>query len=222
MSWWSVHLGLAASLGNLHQSRTSRSAAMSCQRSKQKNRHLLRCIGPETCHSRNATDPHYHALNHPVLSRNALFPPLCPSVRFDAIPLGQMPPPSHVSVIETVSHVGIEDMSFTRSDPVGAVLPASDLVVVSILTHAHDDFLLTLSRSHLPAARPLLCYSFEEFAVTGFPSASGQVLQSRPALGLCMTFLSAVVTLSPIVVIHSRGDSFLASLPSLPLPLLFG
>ena len=75
MSWWSVHLGLAAALGDFHQTRTSRSAAMFCQRSTWKNRH----------DSRNATHPHFHALSHPVLSRIALLSPLHPSVRFDEI-----------------------------------------------------------------------------------------------------------------------------------------
>ena len=84
-SWWSVHLGMAASLGNFHPTRTSHSAVTFCQRSKWKNRHLLHCIGPETCGSRNASHPHFHALNHPVLSRIALMPPLYPSVRFDQI-----------------------------------------------------------------------------------------------------------------------------------------
>ena len=50
-----------------------------------KNRHLLHCFGPETCGSRNAPHPHFHVLNHPVLSRNALLPLLYPSVRFDQI-----------------------------------------------------------------------------------------------------------------------------------------
>ena len=35
-----------------------------------------------------------------------------------------------------------------------------------------------------------------------FPLCMGQVLQSRPALGLCMTCLSAIETLSLIVVFH--------------------
>ena len=86
-----------------------------------------------------------------------------------------------VSVIRHVSHVGIADMSFTRSDPVGAVLPASDLIVVSILTHADDDFLLTCgtvtrnvvtwsSASGATAAVLLR----RDFAVTGFPSATSR------------------------------------------------
>ena len=50
--------------------------------------------------------------------------------------LGQTPPPAHV-------HVEIADMSFTRSDTVGEVLRASDIIVVSNKTRAHDDFLLT-------------------------------------------------------------------------------
>ena len=77
MSWWSVHLGLAASLGNLHPTRTGHSAAISCQRSRWKNQHLLHCIRPGTCGSRNASHPHFHVLSHPVLSRIALMPPLC-------------------------------------------------------------------------------------------------------------------------------------------------
>ena len=67
MSWCSVHLG--ASLGNFNQNRTSHSAAMFCQHSKWKNRHLLRCSGPGTYDSRNATQQHVHSLNHPVLYR---------------------------------------------------------------------------------------------------------------------------------------------------------
>ena len=55
-----------------------------------------------------------------------------------------------------------------------------------------------------------------EFAVTGFSSASAKSLQSRPALGLCVTCLSAVATLSPIIVFSFTDDSLLASLPSLP------
>ena len=57
-------------------------------------------------------------------------------------PFGEMPPPAHVSIIRYVLHVGIADVSLTRPDPVGAVLPASDLIVVSFLTRAHGDFLL--------------------------------------------------------------------------------
>ena len=93
-----------------------------------------------------------------------------------------MPPPAHARVTRHISHVGIADMSFTRSDPVGAVLPASDLIVVSILTRAHNDLLTcgTVTRYIVICQRRILCI--------------GQVLQSRPALGLCMTCLSAVVT----------------------------
>ena len=42
-----------------------------------------------------------------------------------------MPPPAHVSIIRHVLHVGIADVRLTRPDPVGAVLPASDLIVGS-------------------------------------------------------------------------------------------
>ena len=89
-----------------------------------------------------------------------------------------MPPPAHVSIIRHVLHVGIADVSLTRPHPVGAVLPASDLIVVSILTRAHDDFLLTrctVSRNIVTwssasgaSAAVLLC---RMYAVTGFHSA---------------------------------------------------
>ena len=70
-------------------------------------------------------------------------------------------------------------MSFTRSDPVGAVLPASDLIVVSILTRAHGDltcgtvtrYIVTWSSASGASAAVLL---EREFAVTGFPSASAK------------------------------------------------
>ena len=71
-------------------------------------------------------------------------------------------------------------MRFTRSDPVGAVLPASDLIVVSILTHAHDDFLLTCAVTGnvvawSPASGATAAVLLgREFAVTGFPSASAR------------------------------------------------
>ena len=83
------------------------------------------------------------AFCYPVLSRIALMPPLHPSVRFDQILLDRCLPPAHVSVIKRFSHVEIADMSFTRSDPVGAVLPASNFILVSIMTRARDDFPLT-------------------------------------------------------------------------------
>ena len=92
-----------------------------------------------------------------------------------------MPPPAHVSIIRHVSHVEIADMSFTRSDPVGAVLPTSDLIVASILTHAHDDFLLTcgtvtrnvVTWSSASGATGAVLHG-REFAVTGFASASAK------------------------------------------------
>ena len=48
-----------------------------------------------------------------------------------------MPPPAHVSVIRTLFRTLESQMRvFTRSDPVGAVLPASDLVAV-LKKHCH-------------------------------------------------------------------------------------
>ena len=92
-----------------------------------------------------------------------------------------MPPPAHVSVIRHVSHVGIADVSLTRPDSVGAVLPASDLIVVSILTDAHDGFLLTCGT----VTRNIVTWSSASgasaavllgrvFTVTGFHSASAR------------------------------------------------
>ena len=74
---------------------------------------------------------------------------------------------------------------------------------------AHGDFLVTCSTvtrnivtqssaSGAIAAVPL----GRVFAVTGFPLCIGQVLRSRPALGLCMTCLPAVATLSPVIIFH--------------------
>ena len=59
----------------------------------------------------------------------------------------------------------------------------------------------TLSRSHLPAAYLLPCYSVG-CLLSLVSLCIGQILQSRPAPGLRMTCLSAVVTLSLIVVFH--------------------
>ena len=72
-------------------------------------------------------------------------------------------------------------MSLPRPDRVGAVLPASDLIVVSIVTHAHDGFLLTCGT----VTRNIVTWSSasgasadvllgREFAVTGFSSASAR------------------------------------------------
>ena len=55
-----------------------------------------------------------------------------------------------------------------------------------------------------------------------FPLCIGQVFQSRPALGLCMTCLSPIVIFIRSSSFTFSDDSFLASLPSLPLHLLFG
>ena len=117
-----------------------------------------------------------------------------------------MPPPAHVSVIRHVSHDGIADVSLTRPDP---VLPASDLIVVSILTRAQGVFLLPcgtvtrniVTKSSTSGASAAVLLG-RVFAVTGFHSASAKVLQSRPAPGLCTTCLPAMVTFSPIVVFH--------------------
>ncbi len=97
-------------------------------------------------------------------------------------PLGQMLPPAHVSVIRHVSHVEIADMSFMRSDPVGAVLPASDLIVVSILTHAHDDFLLTCGTvtRNVVTWSPLLCH-----LVGSLQSLVSPLHRPRPSVSSC-------------------------------------
>ena len=115
-----------------------------------------------------------------------------PLVRLDQILLNT--PPAHVS--------GIVDVNLTRSHPVGAVSPASDLIVVSILTCAHGDFLVacsivTANIVTASAAVPL----GRVFAVTGFHFASATSF-SRLVPGFRMTFLSAVVPLSLIVVFH--------------------
>ena len=78
-------------------------------------------------------------------------------------------------------HVGIADVSLTRPDPVGAVLPASDLIVVSILTRAHGDFLLACStvtrnivtKSSASGASAAVLIG-RVFAVTGFHSVSAR------------------------------------------------
>ena len=72
-------------------------------------------------------------------------------------------------------------MIFTRSDPIGAVPPASDLIYVSILTHAHDDFLLTcgivtrnvVTWSSASGATAAVLLG-KKLAVTGFHSASAR------------------------------------------------
>ena len=98
-----------------------------------------------------------------------------------------MPPPAHVSIDRHVLHIGIEDVSLTRSDPVGAVLPASDLIVVSILTRAHGDFLLacgTVTRNVVTQSsartHPLLCYS-----VGYLQSLASTLHRSGPSVSSC-------------------------------------
>ena len=116
-----------------------------------------------------------------------------------------MPPPAHVSVNRHVSHVGIADVSLARSDPVGAVLSASDLIVVS----------RNLSRGHLPAAHPLLCYlvgSLQSLVSTlhrpglSVSSCSGTLHDLPPCSGN---------TLSDRRLSLSQTIFFLASLPCL-------
>ena len=115
-----------------------------------------------------------------------------------------MPPPAHVSLIRHVSHVEIANMSFTRSVPVGAVLPASHLVVVSSPTHAHDVFLSTrgstvtgnvVAWSSASGATAAVLFG-REFAVTGFPL-------HRPDLSVS----SSPSTAGNCVGIESRGQT---------------
>ena len=98
-----------------------------------------------------------------------------------------MPPPEHVSIIRHVLHVGIADVSLTRPDPVGAVLPASDLIVVSTN-------IVTWSAAH-----PLLCYS-----VGCLQSLVSTLHRPSPSVSSCFGTLHdlPLVTLSLIVVFH--------------------
>ena len=133
-------------------------------------------------------------------------------MRFDQILLGQTDAPAHVSIIR---HVGIADMSFMRSDPIGTVLPASDLIIASTLAHAHDNFLLTCST----VTRNVLTWSSAsdatavvllnpEFAPLHRPS-----LPISSCLRLYLTCFSLKkLTLSPIVIFHFLGRIVLCNL----------
>ena len=126
-----------------------------------------------------------------------------------------MLPPANVSVIRHVSQVGIADVSLARLDSVGAVLPASDLIVVSILTRAHDVFLLpcgTVTRNIVTKSSQGVCSHW-------FPLCISQILQPRPGPGLCTACLPAMITLSSDRRLSlTQTFFFLASLPRLLLP----
>ena len=82
-------------------------------------------------------------------------------------------------------------MSFTRSVPVGAVLPASDLSVVSALLCSHDVFLspqgnaignvITYSYGSEQCISTIAAVSFGwEFAITDLSSASARSFSFDP------------------------------------------
>ena len=80
---WSVHLGLATSLGNLHQTDPiNLRRCIAIARNRNDNCSVALDLKLVTLEMRVIHNS--HALNHPV-SRIVLMPPLCLSVRFDQI-----------------------------------------------------------------------------------------------------------------------------------------
>ena len=126
-------------------------------------------------------------------------------------PLGQMPPPAHVSVIRHASCIGIADVSFTCSDPVGAVLPASNLIVVSILTCT---WWFSFDHCHEIHCHVVICQqSLVSPVHRPGPSVSSCSGTSHDLL-FCSNTFSARLSLSQTI-------NILASLPCLLLSMLF-
>ena len=198
---WSVHLGLAASLGNLHPTR---------------NQSLCCDVLPAL----EMTKPTYASfasdLKLVVLEMHLIHTSmrglLYLSVRFDQILLDRCLHPHMCPIIRHVLHVGIVDVNLTRPDPVGAVLPASDLIVVS-------RNIVTWSSATGASAAMLLG---REFAVTGFHSASVRSF----SLVLLWDFAWPASLQKKHFLWSSSftflDDVILASLPCLLLSMLFG